>query len=398
MAILKRIPRWLALLALCLVASACDGGGSGEPAADAAATALDAPTADARPVDSGLLDTAKQDTSLLDVGAPDTDPPDATAPDTDPPDAKAPDTGLPDATSADSAGSTCGDGLWNVATEQCDDGNTKPGDGCDGSCKLETQPGKVCAARHGALAKGVKQLHSGGGLPGQLVLHGPDACSHVLDTTGKVIVASTRLGPGRVLALSHESFLSHNLGQTGNHNAVLVLNAVSWLSGGKAKPKVGLVGNQAKLMATLTAQGIATTAASAAKPGQVEVLITTAQASWKPAEVQALVAFVKNGGGLLLGGQAWWWGSQHPDTDVIQGYAPNLVTGAAGLSWSTEYATQGISVILLKPPLATALAAVVLDEPITWNLVGALVLILSGLLLVYRENISHRNRVVPRAT
>ena len=61
-------------------------------------------------------------------------------------------------------------------------------------------------------------------------------------------------------------------------------------------------------------------------------------------------------------------------------------------------ATQGISVILLKPPLATALAAVVLDEPITWNLVGALVLILSGLLLVYRENISHRNRVVPRAT
>ena len=50
--------------------SACDGGGSGEPAAGAAATALDAPTAGARLVDS-LLDTAKQDTSLLTCERPD---------------------------------------------------------------------------------------------------------------------------------------------------------------------------------------------------------------------------------------------------------------------------------------------------------------------------------------
>lgn len=34
----------------------------------------------------------------------------------------------------------CGDGLKNQATEQCDDGNLKPGDGCDALCQKEPEP------------------------------------------------------------------------------------------------------------------------------------------------------------------------------------------------------------------------------------------------------------------
>ena len=42
-------------------------------------------------------------------------------------------------------------------------------------------------------------------------------------------------------------------------------------------------------------------------------------------------------------------------------------------------ATQAMSVILLKPPMAAVLAMFVLGEPLTWNVMAAMVLILSGL-------------------
>lgn len=50
-------------------------------------------------------------------------------------------------------------------------------------------------------------------------------------------------------------------------------------------------------------------------------------------------------------------------------------------------ATSAVSIILLKPPLAALLAFLVLGEPLTWNLLTALTLILGGLYLV---NIIHR--------
>lgn len=48
--------------------------------------------------------------------------------------------------------------------------------------------------------------------------------------------------------------------------------------------------------------------------------------------------------------------------------------------------TQAISGLFLKPPMATLLAYVWLKEPITWNLVVALLLILAGLYLVTKPN------------
>jgi cysteine-rich repeat protein len=35
----------------------------------------------------------------------------------------------------------CGDGRWERATEQCDDGNVADGDGCDAACKIECPDG-----------------------------------------------------------------------------------------------------------------------------------------------------------------------------------------------------------------------------------------------------------------
>ncbi len=37
-------------------------------------------------------------------------------------------------------GGTCGDGIVNQPSEQCDDGNTVSGDGCDANCQIEIGP------------------------------------------------------------------------------------------------------------------------------------------------------------------------------------------------------------------------------------------------------------------
>ena len=38
----------------------------------------------------------------------------------------------------------CGDGILDVATEDCDDGNTKDDDSCDNSCNIVTDPNILC--------------------------------------------------------------------------------------------------------------------------------------------------------------------------------------------------------------------------------------------------------------
>lgn len=61
-------------------------------------------------------------------------------------------------------------------------------------------------------------------------------------------------------------------------------------------------------------------------------------------------------------------------------------TGAAYYLYYTGISavesTQAASALLLKPPMATVIAALFLGEPVTWNLMGALLFILPGLFMV----------------
>ncbi len=70
-----------------------------------------------------------------------------------------------------------------------------------------------------------------------------------------------------------------------------------------------------------------------------------------------------------------------------------LAIGNTGLAYLLYFvglehleASRGVSLMLLKPPLAVLLAAAWLGEPIGWRLLVALVLILSGLYLVVLRN------------
>jgi cysteine-rich repeat protein len=55
---------------------------------------------------------------------------------------------------ADCTLAECGDGTLNTtAGEECDDGNTTPGDGCDASCLIEVGPVGACCVAGGAASK-----------------------------------------------------------------------------------------------------------------------------------------------------------------------------------------------------------------------------------------------------
>ncbi|MBP46542.1 MAG: hypothetical protein CMH53_01235 [Myxococcales bacterium] len=243
----------------------------------------------------------------------------------------------------------CGDGKLD-GSEVCDDGNQVAGDGCNATCQLETMPTDSCVQRHKALVGGLTSIQSGGGLPGQLIVHGPLACAHVLDTDDKTLVASTLSGKGRIFAISHNSYWGSPLEEAGNNNKTLLLNTVKWLADGKTSPKIGMIGSAAKLKKALQGAGYTVTSTAPQQLNQVDVLVATAGANWSPSDVSAIQAFIKAGGGMLIGGQAWWWGSQNPGVDVATGFKANLVTGPSGITWSTETAKQGAATIGPPPP------------------------------------------------
>lgn len=52
-----------------------------------------------------------------------------------------------------------------------------------------------------------------------------------------------------------------------------------------------------------------------------------------------LVAFMKNGGGVLIGGQAWHWSYSHPSANTLIEFEGNKVSAVAGI-YFTEHEGQ----------------------------------------------------------
>ena len=106
-------------------------------------------------------------------------------------------------------------------------------------------------------------------------------------------------------------------------------------------------------------------------------------------------------GAAYLAPMVAWEGNTEYMGHGIELAAPVLyisvgTTGAAYLFYfvglESVDATYASSALFLKPPLATALAALCLGEAITWNLAAAIALILGGLYLVIFLNRRHLAR------
>uniref|UniRef100_A0A3Q2QVV0 Peptidase M60 domain-containing protein n=1 Tax=Fundulus heteroclitus TaxID=8078 RepID=A0A3Q2QVV0_FUNHE len=192
-----------------------------------------------------------------------------------------------------------------------------------------------------ALMRGINELdlqHSS--VPCNLVLTG-DAFPLVINSHGHILAAASVYGRGRIVVLSHETYLTLC--------PALVENALAWLGGGESANLS--VGVQKKRLAVADNLNRSTYKVSLMedfdKDHGVSVYVTDAYEVG--AKAGELIAFMKAGGGLLIGGQAWHWASQKKNENLILKFPGNKVAGVAGIHFSAKYGKLFVSVFIFSP-------------------------------------------------
>ncbi|NWV67674.1 TCAF2 factor, partial [Malurus elegans] len=168
------------------------------------------------------------------------------------------------------------------------------------------------------LLRGVSELDLvTGGTPSTLLLHGALSFPLCLDRSLRCFLAAARYGRGRLVVATHESQLcSPKL-------AKFLLNAVSWLDAGRKGP----VGVDPKLQKLCSLLPQATQVSQLA--GDLSVYCCC---SYSDRDAEKIHAFVAEGGGLLVGGQAWYWASQNSGKAAVAEYPGNRILNRFGLS------------------------------------------------------------------
>ncbi|XP_050821172.1 TRPM8 channel-associated factor 2-like isoform X2 [Gopherus flavomarginatus] len=171
------------------------------------------------------------------------------------------------------------------------------------------------------LLKGVSELDIvTGGVPSQLLVHGVLAFPLGLDSSHRCFLAAARYGRGRVVVASHEGQLC------APKLAGFLLNTINWLDAGRQ----GLVGVAAHL------KGLCSLLSQEDWKYQVSALTSDMSVYCCPShsdqEAEKIQAFVAEGGGLLIGGQAWYWSSQNQGQAAVAGYPGNKILNRFGIS------------------------------------------------------------------
>ncbi|XP_043820898.1 TRPM8 channel-associated factor 2-like [Dromiciops gliroides] len=163
-------------------------------------------------------------------------------------------------------------------------------------------------------------------VPSELLLIGEDAFPVLVNKKGQVLIAASQYGKGRLVVMGHEGYLQHaGLSQ-------FLHNAVDWLNCCPGAP-IG-VHSSVKGLADILCNPC------------VEVKITDNVTecvgvycidAYDHKMAKELIRFVKNGGGLLIGGQAWHWSSQHCGCKVISDFPGNHTACVSGVYFTNEY-------------------------------------------------------------
>ncbi|XP_014836289.1 PREDICTED: TRPM8 channel-associated factor homolog [Poecilia mexicana] len=180
-----------------------------------------------------------------------------------------------------------------------------------------------------ALIRGIQEVdlqHSS--VPCNLVLTG-DAFPVVMNSQGHILMAASVYGRGRIVVLSHETYLTLC--------PALVDNALTWLGGGEsANLSLGVPKTMKGVVDNLNRSSYQVSPVEEFRADLgVSVYVTDAYQVGPKAE--ELIAFVKAGGGLLIGGQAWCWASQNENKNLILEFPGNKVTGVAGIYFTAQY-------------------------------------------------------------
>ncbi|HRE88905.1 MAG TPA: hypothetical protein PK095_07145, partial [Myxococcota bacterium] len=240
----------------------------------------------------------------------------------------APDTDTSDTTPTDpcaplGCGATCGhEDLWTCSA-------LRSGSACryDGVAPAMT------------LLAGLNRLDFAGGLPSRLVVHGHDAFPVLVDTQGRVVLAGAYVGEGRAVVLGHEGPLNHSV-TSGTGFAGLWQNTMSFLTAqppGQTTGVIGLMPGFGTLASDLAALGWTTRLLQSSDLttnglADLDVLVMDTYATHPESSLAAIHAWLRDGGGLLAGGQAWWWATDPEHTDAAANYPGNALLAPTGIT------------------------------------------------------------------
>ncbi len=187
------------------------------------------------------------------------------------------------------------------------------------------------------MIEGVREVAAPGS-PGSLAVFAPTASAVVVGKSDGgsdvAVIASGRLGRGRIVAFAHDGYFSTEHFQVADTGRLL-RNAVRWAGADKSKPRVGLIDGH-DLQTLIERQGgtaVWTTLDQSFQGYDVLVLtpfrVTLEQAG-------RVRAYLESGGGLLAAATGWGWqqGSQKRMTE----FPGNRLLAESGLAWTDGFA------------------------------------------------------------
>lgn len=188
------------------------------------------------------------------------------------------------------------------------------------------------------LMRGIKELDlCGPYAPNDLVLNGDHAFPLAMNSQGQVIMAASLYSHGRIVVLGHEGYLTSF--------PDLVENAINWLGGDGSNNLSVAVHQKVKEVTDNLSKSKFQVKIVGGFSHNLSAGVYVTDAYSIATDAKDLVAFMKAGGGVLLGGQAWSWAQKRPKDNVLHLFEGNKVSGVAGIYFTEHIAeTRCLSV------------------------------------------------------
>ncbi len=183
-----------------------------------------------------------------------------------------------------------------------------------------------------ALLDGVSVVDAPG-IPGPVAPFGSDAFPVIVGRAGGVelpLVAATRFGAGRAVALSKNDFVRDPRTLEMVDTGRLLANAVRWAANND-DPRVGVHGYET-VAETLREFGLRAEETDLTGLASFDVIVLNPDAA--PAErIDELSSFVRHGGGLIAGFLGWGWLQLNPGKTLASDSLTNRLFAPMGIVW-----------------------------------------------------------------
>ncbi|XP_018419909.1 PREDICTED: TRPM8 channel-associated factor homolog [Nanorana parkeri] len=168
------------------------------------------------------------------------------------------------------------------------------------------------------------------GVPCQLLLTGDTAFPVLVTPAQHVLLAASKYGKGKIVVMSHESYLNQP------QFMAFLKNAISWLKP-SVEAVIGINGTLSHLEQTLSSSGHRVEKVSGLKK-DLGVFCTI---GYDDSQAQDIVTFLRKGGGVLIGAQACYWSQCNKQENVLWNFPGNKVTSVAGVYFTDKYGEKG---------------------------------------------------------